>query len=198
MAGGRSARMGQPKALLKFGEVTLIEQIVRELKRAFTEIIVVTAPPAEAGFALPELDATIVFDPVPFEGPLLALKLGLEAAQSDIAFVCPCDTPGIRAEVGRGLCAAVKEHDAAIPLIGGRLQPLPAAYRKRCGSVAEALLLSGERRLRALAPLLDAYFLDECEMRKLDPDLTALLDVNTPDDYHTALKRAHLHINAPG
>ncbi len=197
MAGGRSTRMGAPKALLKFGAVTLIERTVTELRRVFADVIVVAALPGEAGFALPKLDATIVFDPVPFEGPLLALGLGLEAARGEIAFVCPCDAPALRAEVALGLCAAVDDYDAAIPLIDGRFQPLLAAYHKRCQSAAQALLAGGERRLRALVPLLKVRILDERAMRELDPQLSALLNLNTPDDYRAALRRSRSAMSAP-
>jgi molybdopterin-guanine dinucleotide biosynthesis protein A len=189
MAGGRSTRMGEPKALLKFGSVTLIERTVAELRRAFSEVIVVAAPPNQAGFALPKLEARTVFDPTPFEGPLLALKLGLETMEGKIAFVCPCDAPALRAEVGLGLCAALDDYDAAIPFIDGRFQPLLAAYHKRCWAAAQALLERGERRLRALVPMLKVRILDERAMRVLDPELSALFNVNTPDDYHAVLRR---------
>ena len=41
LAGGRSSRMGRPKALLMFDGEPLIAHVVRMLQQSFTEIIVV-------------------------------------------------------------------------------------------------------------------------------------------------------------
>ena len=45
--GGRSSRMGQPKAALDFGGMPLLTRIVVELKRRFDEIVIVAAPASE-------------------------------------------------------------------------------------------------------------------------------------------------------
>ena len=44
LTGGKSSRMGQPKALLQFDAEPLIAHVVRTLKQLFAEIIVVAAP----------------------------------------------------------------------------------------------------------------------------------------------------------
>jgi molybdopterin-guanine dinucleotide biosynthesis protein A len=181
--------MGEPKALLKVGLVTIIERTVTELRRAFSEVIVVAGVPGDVGFTLPKLDAVMVFDSVPFEGPLMALKVGLGAARGEMAFVCSCDAPGLRAEVGLALCAAIGKHDAAVPVIDGRFQPLLAVYHKRSLAEIETLLATGERRLRALLARLSVRVFEEGEMRKVDPDLASLTNVNTPEAYRAWLNR---------
>ena len=76
LAGGRSARMGQPKATLILGGVTLIERTVAELARAFVDIVVVAAPAAEA-IELPALGAvTIVRDDDAYQGRLARWRGG--------------------------------------------------------------------------------------------------------------------------
>ncbi|MGA7763064.1 MAG: NTP transferase domain-containing protein, partial [Candidatus Binataceae bacterium] len=70
LAGGRSARMGEPKATLRLGGITLIERTVIELARAFDDIVVVAAPESEA-IKLPSLGAvTIVHDENAYQGPV--------------------------------------------------------------------------------------------------------------------------------
>jgi molybdopterin-guanine dinucleotide biosynthesis protein A len=44
LAGGKSSRMGRPKALLPFGDEPLIVHIVCALRRIFPEIVVVAPP----------------------------------------------------------------------------------------------------------------------------------------------------------
>ena len=138
LAGGRSARMGQPKATLRLGGMTLIERTISELTRAelaraFDDIVVVAAPESEA-IELPKLGAaTIVHDENAYQGPVGALARGLRAARHELAFACSCDLPMLRAEVASWLLSLLGERDdAVIPQVGERLQPLHAVYRRRC------------------------------------------------------------------
>ncbi|HXV50149.1 MAG TPA: NTP transferase domain-containing protein, partial [Candidatus Binatia bacterium] len=56
LTGGKSSRMGRPKALLPFDDEPLIVHLVRNLKRMFAETIVVASPEQE----LPSLSAIVV------------------------------------------------------------------------------------------------------------------------------------------
>jgi molybdenum cofactor guanylyltransferase len=188
LAGGRSARMGRPKATLPFGGVTLIERIAAELGRAFDDIVIVAAPEAET-IELPALgEATIVRDDSAFEGPAGALARGLRAARHDLAFACSCDLPMLRAEVASWLLSLIGEHDdAVIPEVGGRLQPLHGVYRRRCAGALEAMLARGERRLSAVAEAASCRIVAEAEYRRADPDARGCFNINTPEDYARAL-----------
>ena len=189
LAGGRSARMGgRPKAMLLFEGATLIERIATELGRAFDDIVMVAAPQA-AAIELPALDgATIVRDDGAFEGPAGALARGLRAARHDLAFACSCDLPMLRAEVAAWLLSLIGEHDdAVIPEVGGRLQPLHAAYRRRCAGALDAMLARGERRLSAVAEAASCRIVAEAEYRRADPDALSCFNINTPADYVRAL-----------
>ena len=189
LAGGRSQRMGRPKATLRFGENTLLEVIVGRLKNAFKEVIVVAAPAALAEAAFnPPAGARVVHDATPFEGPLAGLGRGLEAAIGDPIFACSCDLPLLSVNVASELCSMIGYYDAAIPEIGGTLQPLHAAYRKRCAGVAAGLIERGERRAIALAEAIKVRKIGEQHLRRLDPGLRSFFNINTPDEYLAALQ----------
>src|SRR5881227_1142394 len=64
LAGGKSSRMGRPKALLLFDNEPLIAHIVGALKHGFGEVVVVAAPEQE----LPSLPVKLVRDEVPYQG----------------------------------------------------------------------------------------------------------------------------------
>ncbi len=189
LAGGRSQRMGRPKAALKFGDATLLEVIVGRLKNAFKEIIVVALPAAlaEAAFAAPA-GARVVHDSTPFEGPLAGLGRGFEAALGDPIFACSCDLPLLSVNVASELCSMIGYYDAAIPEVGGMLQPLHAAYRKRCAGAIAALIERGERRAIALADAIKVRKIGEQYLRRLDPGLRSFFNINTPDEYLAALQ----------
>ncbi len=196
LAGGRSSRMGQPKATLRFGPATIIERLIAELYPAFEELIVVVAPTGVETFAA----ETLLCDSLPrirllrdqdtFAGPVPALIHGLHAVRNPIAFACSCDLPLMRAEVARALCKLIGDSDAVVPEIAGRGQPLCAAYRKTALDKIERLADGGASRLTAIVERLDCRRVAEAELRRIDPDLRSFLNVNTPADYARALAAA--------
>lgn len=188
LVGGRSARMGQPKATLRFGNVTLIERTVAELARAFDDIVVVAAPDSEA-IELPALGAvTIVHDEDAYQGPVGALARGLRAARHELAFACSCDLPTLRSGVASWMLSLANGYDAVISRVGERLQPLHAVYRRRCAGALDAMLSRGERRLSTIADVVKARIVAEAEYRSGDPDALSCFNINTPEDYARALK----------
>ncbi len=194
LAGGRSVRMGQPKATLLLGGMTLIERTVAELACAFDDIVVVAAPESEA-IELPALGAvTIVHDDDAYQGPVGALARGLRAARHELAFACSCDLPMLRCEVASWMLSLIDDRDAVIPEVGGRLQPLHAVYRRRCADALDAMLARGEHRLGAIAGAVNsgilARIVSEAEYRRADPDALSCFNINTPEDYARALKLA--------
>lgn len=198
LAGGRSARMGTAKAALRFGDESLIERLIGELRREFEDIVVVAAPREAQPYRLAALlgahaaSITLVRDETAYAGPAGALARGLEAARGAIAFACSCDLPLLRAEVARRLCELAVGFDAAIPEIGGQLQPLCAAYGRRAAASIAAIAAGGERRLTAIATRLAMRRVGAEELRTADPELVSFVNVNTPEDYARALRLAGL------
>lgn len=198
IAGGQSSRMGRPKAALPFGSTTILERIAAELAGAFDDVIVVAAArewetyPAESVLGATVASVRIVRDEIAWAGPVLALVRALEAARNETAFVCSCDLPLLRADVARMLCATIDGYDAVIPEIGGRLQPLCAAYKRSAHAAIAAAAANGERRLTSVAASLNFRRASEAEIRLVDPQLHSFLNINTPDDYARALELAGL------
>src|SRR5258706_12156071 len=89
LPGGKSSRMGRPKALLPFDGEPLIAHVLRNLKRLFAEAVVVAAP----GQELPTLPAVLVRDEVAYQGPVSGIYHGLNASTQEICFVTSCEAP---------------------------------------------------------------------------------------------------------
>jgi molybdopterin-guanine dinucleotide biosynthesis protein A len=187
LAGGRSSRMGQPKASLDFGGVPILTRIVTELKKRFAEIVVVADSESKVS-----LQVKVIRDETAFQGPSDALRRGLDAMTNEIAFACSCDLPLLNSGVAASIVAMLENFDAAIPLIGERLQPLHAAYRKRCASALASMAARGESRLSAIADAVNTIRIGELQLRAIDAQLTSFINVNTPEDYRRALKLASL------
>src|SRR3954451_246386 len=91
LAGGKSSRMGFPKALLPFGPELMLQRVVRLLSEVVSPIVVVAAP----GQELPELPADIMLarDEREGRGPLEGLLAGLTplVGRVDAAYATSCD-----------------------------------------------------------------------------------------------------------
>ncbi len=197
LAGGRSSRMGTPKAALEWHGSTLLRRTVGILARvADGPVVVVRAP----GQSLPGMPAAIevVDDPREGLGPVQGLAAGLAAVagQAGIAFVCSTDLPFLHpAFARRVLRAAADGADVGLPVARGYPQPLAAAYRTALAPVAERLVR--EQRLRpaflfeecAVTRLDDATLRADPILAALDPDLDSVLNVNEPADYEAARAR---------
>jgi molybdopterin-guanine dinucleotide biosynthesis protein A len=146
LAGGRSRRMGRPKATLEWHGSTFVRRVSGLVARvADGPVVVVRAP----GQELPELPFEVVEDAREDEGPLQGIAAGLAAlrGRAEIAYVSAVDVPLLDPKFVRRVVEAVGDADAAAP---AGPQPLAAAYRVELADTAERLLAEGERRARAL------------------------------------------------
>lgn len=197
LAGGRSARMGTPKAALEWHGSTLLRRTVGILARATGGPVVVVRA---KGQELPELpgDVRLVDDPREGLGPVqgLAAGLGALAGLADVAFVSATDMPFLHpAFVWRMLRAVDDGADVGLPVARGYPQPLAAAYRTALAPLAERLVR--EERLRPaflfercrVSRLDEATLTGDPVLAALDPGLDSLVNVNEPDDYLKARER---------
>jgi molybdopterin-guanine dinucleotide biosynthesis protein A len=194
LAGGRSSRMGTPKAALEWHGSTLLRRTVGILARATGGPVVVVRAP---GQELPDLpgDITIVDDPREGKGPVQGLAAGLNALRdrADVAFVSSTDMPFLHpAFVRRVLSAVHAGADVGLPIARGYPQPLAAAYRTTLADLAERLVREDRLRPAFLFEQCIVTRLDEAALRDdpvlaaLDPGLDSVLNVNEPDDYAKA------------
>jgi molybdopterin-guanine dinucleotide biosynthesis protein A len=185
LAGGKSSRMGRPKALLLFDGEPLIVHIVRALTRMFAETVVVAAP----GQELPHLRATLVRDDVPHQGPVGGIYYGLRAAKGHFCFVTSCDVAFLNLPLIAYLISQVSDCEVVVPYWQERFQPLHAVYRKGVLPLLEAQLDRGELRPIFLYEKVRTRKIDEDEIRRFDPEGLSFLNMNSPEDYEEALKR---------
>ncbi len=183
--------MGTDKALLTWGGSTLLRHVVGVLGAAVAGPIVVVG---EAG--LPRtVDAervVTVADDEPGRGPLQGLATGLRAAAaqgSTVAFVASVDLPLLHPAYVGAVLAALGDAEVALPVLQGHRQPLAAAYRTELGDRATALLAAGARRpgelfaVSRVRELSAADLLADPDLRAADPELDAVRDADTPEEY---------------
>ena len=185
LTGGKSSRMGRPKALLPFDNEPLIVHIVRALNRIFAETVVVAA----SGQEMPSLPATLVRDEMAYQGPVGGITYGLKAAGKKLCFVTSCDVAFLNAPLISHLMSRIPNYHVVVPYWQERLQPLHAAYRRSVLPLFEDQLERGELRPIYLFDRVPTCKIGEDEIRRFDPEGLSFFNMNTPDDYERALQR---------
>lgn len=195
LAGGRSSRMGAPKAMLDWHGSALLRRVSGIVARAVDgPVIVVKAP----GQELPALPTTVevVHDAREGRGPLQGLAAGLLAIgdRAQVAYASSTDVPLLHpAFVKRVVSACGDGMDAALPEIEGHRQFLSGAYRVGLLSIVEELIATDHLRLGRLAErcrvrsLDAAALLADPDVARGDPELASARNVNEPADYERAL-----------
>ncbi len=183
LTGGKSSRMGRPKALLPFGNEPLIDHLVRRLQHKFKLVVVVAAPDQE----LPPLPAKIVRDEVAYQGPVGGIYYGLKAAMGIGAFVTSCDAAFLNLPLISFLTSQILNHDVVVPYWQDRFQPLHAVYRTSVAPLLKEQLDRGELRPIFLYDKVRARTIGEEEIRRFDPKGLSFFNMNAPADYARAL-----------
>jgi molybdopterin-guanine dinucleotide biosynthesis protein A len=126
LAGGRSSRMGQDKALIEVDGLTLLDRAVELLRPHAREILVMGDPAKYA-----PMHATVIPDDVPGLGPLGGITTALARARYVRLLVVACDMPDLNDRLlGHLKLELDKGFDAAVPKHGDRIEPLVAAYHR--------------------------------------------------------------------
>jgi molybdopterin-guanine dinucleotide biosynthesis protein A len=185
LAGGKSSRMGRPKALLAFEGKPLIAHLVNSLAQNLERVIVVAAPDQ----LLPELVATVVRDDEPFRGPVAGIYHGLRAVTEEFAFVTSCDAPFLNFSLIRHLRNRAHGWDVVVPVWEQRFQPLHAIYRAAVAPFLEQQLRRNELRPVMLFDRVRTLQVHEEEIRRIDSAGSSFINMNTVADYQAALAR---------
>jgi molybdenum cofactor guanylyltransferase len=170
LAGGRSRRMGGPKAGLELGGRALVEWPLAAAREAGLEAVVV----AKAATALPLLEVPVWTEPDEPSHPLTGLVCALERAGGRPVVAAACDMPF----VGAGLLRRLAEAGGAAAARADH--PFPGRYEASALPVLRAALVREAPVREALAALAPT---------ELGAAEGALLGVNTPEELAAAAAR---------
>lgn len=133
LAGGKSRRFGEDKALFTLDGEALITRPLACLNDLLPSVAVIAKhPPAYAGFGVP-----VLADTHARQMPHVGVLTGLEAAETGWSVFLACDMPSITTEVVRTLLDARASDDGAgppaavVPETPGGVHPLAGCYHRR-------------------------------------------------------------------
>lgn len=179
LVGGGSSRMGRDKALLPFGNGTLVEHVAAVVSAAAGSVTLVGDPLKYGRLGYP-----VVADTMAGAGPLAGIVTALSASHSDWNLVLACDMPDVSAAFLTRLLVAAESAgpDCLLPAgPSGRLEPLCAAYHlKALPAMRRALEQDVRKVLDGLAELRVTLW--------RPPEPQPFRNLNTPRDWNEYLK----------
>ena len=174
LAGGKSTRMGRDKALLDWHGHTLLQHMVELVRTVADPVQVVGRSPLQ--------------DRLPGLGPLSGIATGLETSCTDANLFVAVDLPLLTQDFLKYLCSRI-EHSSH-PLMAckiGSAFPL-------CLGIWRPLLPEIQRRLSArdlsIRALLESGYTEvilESQLTELGFDISMFQNINTDEDYRSAL-----------
>jgi molybdenum cofactor guanylyltransferase len=177
LAGGRSSRMGQDKALMRIGGRTLLERALEKL------------PGARIAGARSDLSAfaPVIPDIHPDCGPLSGIESALAATHATYNVFLPVDMPLLPASFLTWMLqrAQITGSLATIPCINGQPQPLCAVYQRDLLPSVTTALARGEYKVMAAfsqAELFDVEMLASTSLQPATPVYRWFHNCNTPED----------------
>jgi molybdopterin-guanine dinucleotide biosynthesis protein A len=166
--------MGRNKALLSFRGGALVVHVASAVEAAAGSVTLIGDPGQYAGLGYP-----VIPDRSPGNGPAGGIETALRHTAAEWNLVVACDMPALTADFLRELLDAAESSKADAVLSAGptgRLEPLCAAYHRRCAPAIGRAVESGVRKVTdALAGLHVVTWKVE--------DSGCLENLNTPEEW---------------
>lgn len=193
LAGGKSRRMGENKALMRLGDNSLIGHVIHRMCLVTNELLLITNSPAEYA----HLDVPMHGDILPGTGALGGIYTGLKRASHNTVLCVACDSPFVEPKLLTYLVSVLGEYDAVMPYthreihashndVQITLQTLCAAYSKRCLPIIKSMLRDSELRVHALQERAHIKRVSPEVWQAFDPEGMSFFNINTPEDFESA------------
>lgn len=193
LAGGRSSRMGQDKALLLINGIPLLQYVCHVAGACASSVTVVSPWPDRYRTIVPTdchlLAETLLPNETNFDShsPLMGFYQGLKHVATDWVLLLACDMPYLKTEVlQEGVARLPLISPEAIALLPSDQQgwhPLCGFYRRTALDSLEAFIEVGGRSFQR--------WLDSQTVERWEPsDRDILFNCNTPGDWERALNRS--------
>lgn len=186
LAGGKSFRFGNNKALVEVNGIRLIERVVNVLGAIFERVILISNTPHEYEY----LQLPIYKDITKGLGPIGGLQTGLNKIEAQAGFFAACDMPFLNKDLIRHIVHTKDLYDAVVPRMDWKIEALHALYTKQCLPAIDHSIVSGDYQLITFLNKIRVRFIDEDILKKFDPELKCFININRPQELARAQKEA--------
>lgn len=181
LTGGKSERMGSPKALLPFRGNLFIAHLLSALQPQVNAIALSGEP---EGVSLRDLGVPVIED-TSGDGPLMAVAQALRASHKSWLLVVPCDNPLLPADFAQRMLYGARQLQTQAIYVEkeGVAQPLYALLHRELLPSLEAFLASGQRKI------MDWYAAVNARPLSWTTPTQAFDNINTPEEYQAFIER---------
>ena len=191
LSGGKSSRMGKDKGAILYYGKPLICHGIDALLNVFPRVLIIQDKPGHYETVLKEFNILktygkklqFICDDLPYQGPIVGLKMACQVLYPNPMFVIACDMPWVKFELISFLCSQFRNQKmAVVPLVAGIFQPLCSSYNS---ALVRDLLLN--EVFHSPFDFIKKYeqnmeILREETLRKFDPQLKTFANFNHPED----------------
>jgi molybdopterin-guanine dinucleotide biosynthesis protein A len=177
LAGGKSSRMGQNKALLDMGGKALLQIMLERLKSLEAEIFLI----ANDSETYQQFKLPIIPDKISDKAALGGIYTALLHSKTEACFVLACDMPLIEAKLLRHMADSITEDALAlVPRFHQHPQALHSLYKKSCLKPLETALSQNQLKIRQFFDSINIQYFED--YKTIDPNGLSFTNLNTPQD----------------
>jgi molybdopterin-guanine dinucleotide biosynthesis protein A len=182
LAGGKSTRMGEDKALVQLKGRALLDRALDLVRTLTPEVVIVGERSRFSNFG------TVVEDTFRERGPLAGIHAALTASATELNLILALDMPFVERGFLKYLVREASGTDAlvTVPRTTAGWQPLCAVYRRAFASLAERALLQGQNKIDTLFNGLRVLIIDEKELERRGFSEAMFRNLNTRQDLEKA------------
>ncbi|ABG50535.1 molybdopterin-guanine dinucleotide biosynthesis protein A [Trichodesmium erythraeum IMS101] len=152
LAGGKSSRMGQDKALIPWKNMPMLERVYQVANKCTEKVYVITPWPEKYKSILPTKCEWLT--ELKSEGPLVALGQGLTQINSNWILLLGCDLPLLNSDIIETWIAQLNQLSpeilALVPKKYQGWEPLCGFYRQQIKIELENIIGRGDRSFQRL------------------------------------------------
>lgn len=186
LAGGKSSRMGQDKALIPWNEIPMLTRVCQIASQCCHQVYLLT-PWQERYQDIVTQNCQFLLESNPGQGPLIALADGLSQINTDWLLLLACDLPILESNIIQNWIERLIELPtdvlAFVPHQGEMWEPLCGFYRRESLPELQKFIQQGGRSFQSWLSQVPAQAIPVSEQEK-----NMLFNCNTPIDLRGRMK----------
>ena len=181
LAGGKSSRFGENKALAHFRNKNLLEHSISLLRHFCSEIII-----SAGNQDYEELGFKVVRDEIPDIGPIGGIYSTLKVSKNKYNLVLACDVPYASKSLFEQIIKKHENHTAVIPVHNRKIEPLIACYSKDILPFLTQNINKQNYKLRDVLSEAGVFYLDVSNIKSDN-----FININTQADIENLIISVH-------
>lgn len=183
LCGGKSSRMLTNKALLKLKDKTVIEIVLSEMNKVFSEVILSANEFNDFSF----LNIPVIKDIQVNRGPLSGIYSALKESKTKKNFITTCDLPLINHKMIEHILKIESDKEIVIPVINGSPQNLFGLYNKSLIQKIEEIFSLSVIDKSIKGSIYELHERSSVELIEIEQlpfyNKNKFTNMNTPEDY---------------